>query len=482
MRSNYFKLIIAGFIVYAVAAWCSAGYHHPDEHFQILELANYKLGGTPAADLPWEFRERIRPGLQPGLAYTVISGLRALGVDNPFHQAFTLRWMSGWLMWLVFVSWARHLGRSFADSQLTRTLLWSGLLLWFMPYLSVRFSSENWAALTFLAGLLFIMQFIENKENRVGWSLMLGGFLLGLSFFFRFQMAFALAGAAAWLLYYRPLRLAGWGWLLLGGLFAAGLGACADYWLYGQWEFTALKYFQANIVENKAANWGTSPWWFYFRETVLTGLPPVSILMLALAIRGGWQQPQHVFGWVLLPFLFAHCLVGHKELRFLFPMVFPCVALAALGWPSAWQRYKQRGWARVVVGLAVILNLLVLPIRNLTPANEALPYFRYLYDYAQRTPTTLFAIEKNPYDLVGLQAHFYQSKNLQVQVLPTVVQLDSLPISTTGLLIYPKLSLPKPLPRRQVERCYTYFPDWILAFNVNDWQSRSRIWSIYQLQ
>ena len=220
-----FNLLIAGFVVYGLAAWCSEGYHHPDEHFQLLELANYKLVGTPAADLPWEFRERIRPGLQPWLAYTVIGGLGKVGVPSPFAQTFGLRLLSGGLMWIVIFGWARQLGQAFGDERLGKILLWSALCLWFMPYLSVRFSSENWAGGAFLAGLLLVIQFIDNERNRVGGRLLISGLLLGLSFFFRFQMAFALAGVAAWLLYYRRLRGVHWGWLLLGGGLAMGLRA-----------------------------------------------------------------------------------------------------------------------------------------------------------------------------------------------------------------------------------------------------------------
>ena len=154
-------------------------------------------------------------------------------------------------------------------------------------------------------------------------------------------MAFALVGLAAWWLYFRKLRSSEWAWLLLAGGGAVFLGICADRWLYGEWVPTAINYFRANIVEHKAANWGTAPWWFYFREITLTGLPPLSIGCLALAVWGGWQNRRHVFVWSLLPFFVAHVLVAHKELRFLFPMVFPFVALAVFGWESLWSRFGK---------------------------------------------------------------------------------------------------------------------------------------------
>ena len=143
LKSILYNPFLAGCVLYGVVAWFSMGYHHPDEHFQILEMANYKLGGTPAADLPWEFREQIRPGLQPALAYAVIGSLRALGLESPFGQTFVLRLLSGWLLWAIYWAWAKQLEPLFASNRGRKILLPAMLLGWCLPYLSVRFSSEK---------------------------------------------------------------------------------------------------------------------------------------------------------------------------------------------------------------------------------------------------------------------------------------------------------------------------------------------------
>ncbi|MBK5097796.1 MAG: hypothetical protein JJE01_08435 [Gemmatimonadetes bacterium] len=54
--------LLVALVLNLAAAYFSWGFHQFDEHFQILEFANYKLGNSPASDLPWEFSIR-RSGL-----------------------------------------------------------------------------------------------------------------------------------------------------------------------------------------------------------------------------------------------------------------------------------------------------------------------------------------------------------------------------------------------------------------------------------
>src|ERR1700722_19253897 len=100
-QSEYRKFFFWALVLNISTAWFSLGYHHPDEHFQILEICNYKLGNTPIADLPWEFAAKARPGVQPFIAYCFISVLNSIGIFNPFIIAFLLRLIiaiTGWFL------------------------------------------------------------------------------------------------------------------------------------------------------------------------------------------------------------------------------------------------------------------------------------------------------------------------------------------------------------------------------------------------
>lgn len=478
-QENKYRLGAA--FVWAITAWFSAGYHHPDEHFQILELAFFKAGQSTDAALAWEYHARIRPGLQPLLAFGAIKCMALSGLTNPFYQVFLLRLLSAGLVLILLRAWVIRIENE--EPRLQKGLSAFNLVFfcWFVPYLSVRFSSENWAGLTWMGAMLFLLQSLDNQGLRRHQYLFVAGLLSGLSFFFRFQMAFAIVGAAAWLVFYRKLPVNQWLWLAAGGVISLLIGISADFWLYGAWEPTAFHYFRANILENKAAQWGTEPWWFYLTAFLLTALPPVSILVAGLAFWGGYQHRNHLFVWVLVPFLTAHSAIGHKELRFLFPLVLPFLLLAAMGWNSAKDFLTGNKKIKIALKACLILNMAALLGRSLLPANEAFPTLQYLYRAYREEPFRLFAVGNDPFNQVGLRLHFYAPKGIETTVLPSLAPLDTLLVPANSLLIYPKMRLPDTLKNVRATRMYTYFPGWIAYLNINDWQSRSYIWSVYQI-
>jgi len=64
-------IFLSSVIIYSITAYFSVGYYYFDEHYQILEFANIKLGLTETESLPWEYAAKIRPSIQP-LIYVAI--------------------------------------------------------------------------------------------------------------------------------------------------------------------------------------------------------------------------------------------------------------------------------------------------------------------------------------------------------------------------------------------------------------------------
>ncbi len=484
-KSPYRNIFILSLIVYLITAFFSEGYYHPDEHFQILEFCNYKLGNAPVSDMPWEFHENIRPALQPALAMLMIKILNLAGIFNPFTYTLIFRILTALFSWFVVCKTCSLLSKDFSTDTGKRVFIFLSLFLWFVPFISVRFSSENYSATTFLAAVYLIIRYGDGVSGKKLFPLAFAGLLLGFSFFFRFQVGFAILGLGMWLLLVKRL-----GWrnilvLIIAGTCSLAFCIYLDFWFYGKSVLTAVNYFFANIVENKAANWGIFPWWQYFIFFILQAVPPISILLLLFFFIGLYKRPANIFTWCMIPFLIAQFAVGHKEMRFMFPMVFGFIYLAAIGIDHFIIKGKYQKAGRFLFYLSVIINIPLLIAKMITPAQEAVKYYKFLYNYSPKQEVILLCREKNVYDLVGLNANFYRSPRIRSIVLNDDEAFSNYLDKNkpdTVLLLERKLSVENKFVDYKKESIYCLFPKWILRFNVNDWQSRSRIWNILELR
>lgn len=290
-----------------VTAYFSFGYFHIDEYFQVLELTRFKLGmvGDP---LPWEHAERLRPWLQPAI-YTLVAYLT--GVRDVFRLAFEARLITGLAnvgaIWLLLAATLPMLPDEADQKRHLRILT----LLGFLPYLFVRTSSESASTAALTAGVALLL--LERPA--------LGGLCLGLAFEFRFQTAFASAGILVWLIVNRKR----WWPILPGAIAALVLGTLADRWGYGEWQFPAWTYFKANILEGAAGTFGTDPPFAYLWLSPANVFLPVVVAFMICAVLAWRRAPKHPLTAATLPFVLIHCLISHKEERFLFPII-PLVA------------------------------------------------------------------------------------------------------------------------------------------------------------
>ena len=86
-RHFQFCLAVSAFL-FLVCAVFSAGTHDPDEYFQIIEFASTKLSITDTADLTWEYREQMRPWLQPAIYVGAARAAGHFGIHRPLTLLF----------------------------------------------------------------------------------------------------------------------------------------------------------------------------------------------------------------------------------------------------------------------------------------------------------------------------------------------------------------------------------------------------------
>lgn len=377
MRTKH--IFIIGFIFFVIAAICSDGYFHPDEHFQLLEFANYKMGGIPGEHLPWEFDEQMRPTFQVLIVYGLCTSMKALGLFDPYVASMLLRMVTALMMFYVLYLFYKK----YKDQLHSEKGVWwfavLTFLLWYVPFVSARYSSESFGTIFMLTALL--KYDTPDKLRNSALSYLLIGSFLGISFISRFQMGFMIFGFGAWILFIKREKLNAIALILLGFILMVGVGLLCDYWFYGTWVSSAYNYFYQNLVENKAAGFGVSPWWYYAALTPAVVFPLLGIIIVPVFIYFFIKYPKHIFTWLLIPFILIHHAIGHKELRFLFAVTpfIPFIVVIVI------ERIKWMKYLRFFKYFFWVINIPALIIMSLKPAYDNMEMFKYIYRHQPKS-------------------------------------------------------------------------------------------------
>ncbi|MBB4077804.1 phosphatidylinositol glycan class B [Lewinella aquimaris] len=480
---NKLYVILAG-LLFVVTAVFSTGHHQGDEHFQILEFAGYKLGMVETDDLPWEFDDRMRPALQPAIAYVVYRIVGLAGEPNPFTVALLLRLLSGAFTLVVALLLYDRYGRRMS----LEVRPWFVLLLlfnWCAYYNGVRFSSENWSGLTavlgFLAYPLARPTGFHRFTGRGGYSAFVAGICFGLAFLFRYQMGLLIAGFGLWLVVVERERWQNIAVVILGGLTALLLTYPLSYWLYGEWTLPAWNYLTANLIEGKAATYGTRPWYAYPILVFLRGIPPVSLVYLAGAFAFFWYFRRDPVSWMVVAFMVAHSLLARKDVRFLFPLI-PLLPVLVAGAATEWQRRRgtavwRKKWVKGLVAVAWVTNLLLLAIVLTRPAASEIAPAAFVYDsYAEGA--TLVGPDREILVAEGSTGRYYLRSSHQLALL------SSKDHGTCGPApcLFVTNTREVPSPPGDAVLVFTDRPRWIDAVNVGGWADRQKWWYIYELK
>ncbi|MBJ6760043.1 hypothetical protein JGU66_04655 [Myxococcaceae bacterium JPH2] len=321
------------------------GMYWPDEVYQSLEPAHRLVYGYGL--VAWEFVEGARNWALPGLVAGVMGLARLLGITDPAgylpvtKSVFALMGVAcAWGSWRL----ARASGASpLAASGGAALLALSAVPLYFSP----RAMSENASALPAVVGLALALA--PGASRR---ALVTGASLLGLAVLLRLQNGVFCVGLLGVLAARREWRRAGEAlgvlvlWAFLFGLL--------DRLTWGRWFHSAIVYLDFNLVQGRAADWGTAPFGYYGR-VLLRSMPEVAALTGGLVLLALPRAPGLSF--IAGAFFVLHALQPHKELRFLVPLFPLLAALAGVGLDSLF--HLARGpLARVAtVGVVVVLAL-----------------------------------------------------------------------------------------------------------------------------
>ncbi|SFL22400.1 MULTISPECIES: hypothetical protein [Proteiniphilum] len=302
-------------VIYTLSIFYSNGFHHPDEHFQLIEFAGLKAGWNTGYDLAWEYDSQIRSSLQPYIALCIFYFFSLFNLNNPYVLAMILRGITA-ILSVFSISFFIRCFRPTIERRFYTVFSFLSFVLWFLPSINVRFSSEVWAGLCLLVSVGLIQL---NRHTNIYFFLI--GVLFGLSFEFRFQMGLCVTGLLLWLLLIKKIRFRDL-FFVLGGLFTiVFLCTLLDTIYYGEFVFAPYNYFKVDLIDNVVNFYGLEPWYYYIQKIVTAPTLIIGISILFSLIYLLFYDYKNIILWCILPYLVIHSFIGHKEIRYFFPII-----------------------------------------------------------------------------------------------------------------------------------------------------------------
>jgi hypothetical protein len=311
--------LVAFFVIAMVlrvgVAIYSPSIEYPDEIFESLEPAHRLAYGYGVVS--WEWTMGVRSWVFPAFLAGVMRATAWMGQGSRGYLdaiIVVLSLISLTTVWFGF-AWCRR-----ADSEPSALLAAGACAIWApLIYFAPKAFNEVLAGNLFLPGLYLG---IYGGGSRARKWLFLAGLFCGLAMSLRIQLAPAAVFAV--LYFCRSEWRSKVPPLLAGLLLPVAVFGLVDAFTWSYPFQSFFRYFWVNIVVGKSSFYGIRPWYWYL-SFLVKYLGP----LLLLAVAGVRRSP--LLGWVTLVIVATHSLIGHKEGRFLYPVIPILITLAALG-------------------------------------------------------------------------------------------------------------------------------------------------------
>lgn len=486
--------LIAAILIHLLAAWFSVGHYHDDEYAQILNFTTAKTGVEMQSQLMWEFEAKVRSGFQPFIAYSITKTTSFLGINSPFIIAFLYRLITAFISVLATIVFIKSIANEIDSKKAFKWTAFFLLFSWLLVFTNVRFSSEGWACSFFLLALgLYRSSYPETKLR-----FLLVGFCFGLAFLARYQMGFMLLGFGLWMLFINKLKPANVALILISGIFALLIGAGFDFWLYGEPALSSWNYFKwhlSGLAGGSISQALPEPWWFYIYYSAVQTIPPITLLLPLTVILFWFLFPKHPVTWLTIPFVLFHSYFGHKEMRYLFP-VLPfapfMMAFVFLKFNTSYsllnKKFIKYIWI-LIFWLSIFVNtLLLVLILSLPASKEVALWQNCLAPYTTNERTILAVLDKDGSysDPAELNMDFYNPNQLPIVSVKDEIYLnDIFGKHTDKTILYAsrKKSRSQQLEDANIkhELICQALPSWLLKININNWTSRASMWRVWQV-
>jgi phosphatidylinositol glycan class B len=193
-------------------------------------------------------------------------------------------------------------------------------------------------------------------------------------------------------------------------------GLFIDFNFYGTWTVPLYNY-ASMVVTGSGPDFGSEPWYFYLLQLSTKSFLPIGLLLIVAYIFYWIKNPKSIITWLTLSYFIIHCFLPHKELRFLFPMLFFCpvvigflIETIAAGVKEKWvfQSFK------VTLYALAIINLIIAEVVIFLPASPGIAIANYLQNNIQNKSVLIHTPYSNPYNpFESIPIKFYGNENIE---------------------------------------------------------------------
>jgi phosphatidylinositol glycan class B len=453
------------------AAYLHVGYVHADEYYQIFQFAAAKIG-LHVLGMPWEYSDKMRSTLLPALVVAIYKIYSLFTSPDPFILGFIMRIVASIISLSSIIIMLQVFLPTIGGDQLNIEKKYLCLLSLFTLagiYYNIHYCSENISGSLILIG--FSILFANFKSQVLKY--VLAGLFLALAFTARFQVGFLIFGLISWLIFIERLEFRLLIVLLLSLIVSIVLfNIILDHWYYGQWTITAWNYFKQNIVLNKVNSYRSEPWFYFFYMGA--SILPFGLLYVIAAIILFAYKPRHPLTWALFPFILVHSVIGHKEIRFMVPIInfMPLCLMYAV--EIVYNKFGIRLLnAQKTIKTLWWINCMSLVVMVVPPTTE-MPLYKYLYRNYQR-PTDYYFLTYG-----GSDVDFYKRQNLLSHKIEKIDDIKCDPVRPCLLALtcgqVEKLGF-----HNDKKIVYSQCPSFLYKLNFGDWIGRTAIYNVYRL-
>ncbi len=351
-------MLIVAALLRLLAAVFSQGYLATDDHHVVVNAADQIASGTGLATT------YARSVLFPGVIGAIMALGRSIGIHDPGHEMLLVRLIQAAYSLLAVYFVYRMLERSLGkDSALLGGLLAAAFFA--MPVTAVHQLEESVCQVPLLAACWWWQRTEDGDQPSAVWGA-LAGAALGTAIVLRFPLI-AFAAAFVVLALFRPAarnaKLA-----FLGGLACViVLQGYSNVVVNQQWGYSFIHRLGAMLHPQRMAleseGYPSGPPWHYILTLLAAFIPPVSILLLAAAVKGGGARQLSLLGIPTLAFFVSHSVIANKQERFLLPIlpILFILIVAGLPWLAARitvrRAYRGMWWYFWIVNAALLIVL-----------------------------------------------------------------------------------------------------------------------------